>query len=558
MADRVFRKRLTAYEELADFPERIARVEKERESGPETREESLRLVLSNAPFGVALLSANLDILYLNDAARNLLTLEGGVPVNWQAVGEAVHEGEQQRLVDLVRFAGKTQGEQAAGAFDLQLCGCVRNLEFRATRLRDGRAVVGFADATERREAEKALRRSHQELERLVRERTRELEAANNAKRDFLSNMSHELRTPLNGILGMSEILKDSSLDGEQRLCLNAIRQSGHEMLRIVNNLLDLSKAEAGRMALRPRDFDLRRTVQPVIEVFQRRALDKGLTFNATIDKSVPHEVHGDPERLKQVVFNLLDNAVKFTREGCIAFCLRMARQVEAGRIPLCIEVRDTGPGIAPEQAAYIFDSFYMGEELLTKKHAGAGLGLPIARHVAATMDGDVHFEPDPQGGSLFVANVVVGQHRGVWTQQEPARQPMNAPDALDVLLVEDEEVSRMYVRLLLEKMGHHVTVAVNGVEALRLLGENRFDLVITDIQMPEMDGITAVEHIRGARKGYAVQDASIPVVALTVFAHNDDRERILAADVDEYVTKPVESARLAEAMRNAMSKRGRS
>ncbi len=557
MADRVSKKRLTAYEELADFPERIARVDSDREDAPEAREEYLRLVLSNAPFGVALLDANLDILYLNDAARNLLSLESGVPSNWKALGEAVAEERNQDIVDLVLFADTEQNEHAAGAFDMRLCGCVRNLEFRASRLRDARVVVGFADATERREAEKALQRSHQELERMVRERTRELEAANNAKRDFLSNMSHELRTPLNGILGMSEILKDSALDEEQRLCLNAIRQSGHEMLRIVNNLLDLSKAEAGRMALRPRDFVLRKAIGTVVEMFQRRALAKGLGFSVNIDKNVPDEVHGDPERLKQVVFNLLDNAVKFTKQGGVVLCLHMDRQEKAGQIPLCIEVCDTGPGIAPEQAEYIFDSFYMGEELLTKKHAGAGLGLPIARHVAWTMGGDVRFKPNPEGGSLFVVHLELAQNRGVWAEQEPTRIHVGALAPLNVLLVEDEEVSRMYARLLLEKLGHTVTVAVNGVEALRQLGRQCFDLVLMDIQMPEMDGITAVEHIRGARQGYTVQDPDIPVVALTVFAHNDDRNRILAADVDEYVTKPVESARLTEAMRNAMNRRGR-
>ncbi|QJT08674.1 response regulator [Oceanidesulfovibrio marinus] len=560
MADRTSKKSMTPYEMLSGFSERVAQVDGEQRQGRDqaSHEASLRLVLSNAPFGVMLLAPDLSILYMNVVAAALLDEGNGVPEDWAGVGRAMAAETGETLADLVRFEDGQQTERSTGVMELHTQDGVRSVDFRSCRLQDGRIVVGFADITERRNVVKDLQRSHKKLERMVHERTRDLVAANNAKRDFLANMSHELRTPLNGILGMSEILRDTALDEEQRICLSAIRQAGHEMLRIVSNLLDVSKAEAGRLVLRPRNFALRSSLEQVITLFRRRALTKGLSFSSIIEADIPEEINADPDRLKQLVFNLLDNAVKFTQSGGVSLSIRLGTSSASGRIPLRIEVSDTGPGIEAEAQEHIFESFFLGEELMTKKHAGAGLGLPIARHIAMSMGGGVRLESNKRRGSLFVAELMAAPANGLWTDRSAMRRvepPTLGP--LKILLVEDEEVSRMYARLMLDKMGHIVVMAENGVAALQRLGAEDFDLVITDIQMPKMDGVTAVEHIRGVREGYEVRDPAIPVVALTVFAHNDARERILAADVDEYVTKPVESKRLTEAMRNALARRGR-
>ncbi len=378
------------------------------------------------------------------------------------------------------------------------------------------------------------------------------------KQDFLANMSHEMRTPLNGVLGMANLLWETELDDEQRECLDAIRQSGHDLLRIVNDLLVLSALQGEKLSLRKRDMDLKKTLAPVVRALERQGRSKGLAFSVTYEHSAPAWVRGDPDRLKQMVLNVLGNAVKFTERGSVAMRVYSEPNAydpcRAGQkcVSLTFQVLDTGPGVAEQNRESIFDCFTLGEELLTKKYAGAGLGLPIARELCRMMQGDIWYDPTPGGGSIFTFTVLldnVSELAGA-SAEPPATEDLAGKR---VLLVEDEEINRLFARMLLERMGCSVETVANGEAALQLLRKEPFDLVLMDVQMPVMDGLTAVQHIRRPESG--VLDTDVPVVAMTVYTLDEDRKRLMAAGMDEYVCKPAEEEQLVLAMRRALTKK---
>ncbi len=409
-----------------------------------------------------------------------------------------------------------------------------------------------------------------ELEKRNAELERALErpaSTGTTKEAFLSNMSHELRTPLNGLLGMAEILRETELTREQREYLAAIKQCGHDLLRIVNNLLDISSAERGLLKLRPKVFPLRPTVEAIMRPLQEQARNKGVTLDLQLDPLLPDHLWGDAERLQQVLLNLTANAVKFTPSGRVEVIVqpwetlrRKEQEAVAGAdaVFVCmlhVTVRDSGIGIPQEKHADIFEAFHLSEALLTKKYAGAGLGLPIAKHLVSLMGGELWFESTSGQGSCFqftaLFDVPFPERWNAKTAQNgQVQQP--ACVNLDVLLVEDEEVSRFLARTMLTRLGHNVTCAENGLQALEILRRKAFDLVLMDIQMPTMDGVTATRNIRDP--GSVVLCHDVPIVALTVFAMQGDRERFLEAGMDEYLTKPVDKERLQRAITNALQR----
>jgi len=380
------------------------------------------------------------------------------------------------------------------------------------------------------------------------------EAANRAKGEFLANMSHEIRTPMNGVLGMVELAQETELTDEQREYLRLIRSSGESLLRIINGILDFSKIEAGRLDLEPAPFKLDDVLQPGLRLLGFRAAEKGIGFQATLDPELPPLV-GDADRLSQVVVNLTGNAIKFTERGEVQVTLH-ARERGPGEVTVRFSVQDTGIGIPVEKQGLVFEAFAQADGSTTRKYGGTGLGLAISQRLVRLMGGELHLESEPGAGSTFwfdltfpVAPAAPGA--------DPARLPAAARnpagsgaapisgEPLRILLVEDEATNQALAKRILERAGHEVEVAGNGRIALECLAESDFDVVLMDVQMPEMDGLTATALLREREQG---TERRIPVIGLTAHAMEGYRDRCLAAGMTDYVSKPLRREQLFAAL----------
>jgi signal transduction histidine kinase/ActR/RegA family two-component response regulator len=365
------------------------------------------------------------------------------------------------------------------------------------------------------------------------------EKANQAKSAFLAMMSHELRTPLHGILGMAGLMLGAGLSPAQRDYAERIKTSGDGLLTLLNGILDISKIEAGRIELEQTDFRLVRLLESVAGLTESRAQQKGLAFAIDIASSVPPVLSGDPERLRQILFNLVGNAIKFTDTGEIVIRVTDQR-AEAGWHQMRFEVTDTGIGLDTDQKGRIFDRFAQADGSTTRKHGGTGLGLAISKDLVRLMDGEIGVESEPGRGSTFWFTVRCRE--GDAANVEEAIQVDTLPNVsaafegrpLRVLVAEDNPVNQVIAAEALKKGGHEVDVVSNGVEAVEAVGANPYDVILMDIFMPEMDGLAATKRIRAM----ADDAARTPIIALTADAMDGEREKYLAAGMNEYVSKP--------------------
>ncbi len=363
------------------------------------------------------------------------------------------------------------------------------------------------------------------------------EAANHAKSAFLALMSHELRTPMNGVLGMAYALDLTSLDPGQRRQVRALIQSGDGLMSILDDVLDLVRIESDNLAIEARNFDLRDLLTKAWGAWSAPAAEKGLTLDCEIHPAAPRWVTGDPVRLRQILFKLLSNALKFTEYGDVRMYL--------GPVPQGVEIRvsDTGPGLDAEVRAHIFERFASSPTPEIRRHGGAGLGLAISQNLAHLMGGRVAVESQPGAGSTFILTLPLT------AVDPPADQPQTtAPrpraDRLEVLVVDDNAVNRQVAETLLMALGCEVVVAASGPAALAILERRSFDLFVMDIHMPVMDGIEATRLIRSGAAG----DPETPIIALTADATAGQRERLLSLGFDEFLTKPISPAILAQAL----------
>ena len=401
------------------------------------------------------------------------------------------------------------------------------------------------DVTERKAAEAALRAATEEAQAA----RAEAERASAAKSEFLAVMSHEIRTPLNGILGYADLLLEGSGHApEDRRRLELIRVSGEALLTVVNDVLDVSKIEAGRLELDPIAFPLRKLLDDTVAIMRGGALKSGLTVEARLDPRLPETLHGDPSRLRQVLFNLLNNAVKFTPAGSVTLTVHYEGSVRlpsgAAAEAMRFEVTDTGIGIAPEQQDRLFKRFSQVDGSISRRFGGTGLGLAICRDLVTMMGGEIGVESRDGAGSTFWFTLALPRAEALMVPSRPAADPVRP---VRLLLVEDVPVNQELARAVLEAEGYRVDVAGDGAEALAAMaaeGGDAYAVVLMDVQMPGMDGITATRRIR-ALPGPA---ARVPIVAMTANVLEEQVEELIGVGMDDHVGKPFKRADLYAAV----------
>jgi signal transduction histidine kinase/CheY-like chemotaxis protein len=394
----------------------------------------------------------------------------------------------------------------------------------------------------------ADRRARLRHEEQLRRATLQADAANRAKSLLLANMSHEIRTPMTGVIGFTNLLAATQLNSEQQDYVEQIRSSGEALLTLINDILDFSKISAGKLALECRPLDLCKTLEQAVGLLAMQAAEKHLRLTVSIDPSTPPTILGDVVRIRQILVNLLGNAVKFTERGEVSISVS-ARLAEEGRHVISFVVRDTGPGIPEEHQARIFDSFNQVDASISRKYGGTGLGLSISKSLAEQMGGAMALESEVGVGSTFRFTI-----RALAVERDSA-PPARATGLAEIrtsdipqmrlMVVDDNAVNRKLLSMTLQRLGIRAALATNGAEALESLSRSAYDVILMDVQMPVMDGLEATRRIR---RSYPA-GAQPRIVAMTAGAFPEDRAHCLEAGMDDYLSKPVNIDELVETLR---------
>jgi signal transduction histidine kinase/CheY-like chemotaxis protein len=385
-----------------------------------------------------------------------------------------------------------------------------------------------------------LRQAYSDLERA----RDEAQAASRAKSMFLASMSHDIRTPIAGVLGTAELLLDTELSAEQREHVENLRVSADSLLGLINDILDLSKVEAGKLELDPYELPIRPFVEDVLRIVAFPAHQKGLNLTSRVEEAVPGAVILDGARVRQILVNLLGNAIKFTAQGEVAL------DVSSGGGELTFSVRDTGPGIPASRQQGIFDAFAQADRTVARRFGGTGLGLTISKRLVEAMGGCIRLESEPGRGSVFQFSIPAAKAGGGTAGRPAEPEAPSEVKPLTVLVAEDHPVIQRILALQLKKQGHTAEIVRNGREAFEAVQARRFDAVLMDVEMPEMDGLEATAAIRRWEAGTG---RHIPILAMTAHAMAEDERRCLDAGMDGYLSKPVRPAELFGELRRFTS-----
>jgi PAS domain S-box-containing protein len=497
---------------------------------------------------IAIRSSNLSIWEYDMPDGQLASARESLTNVWESLGYdetntpasvmlVIHPDDRDKMVGAVQayLTGASPTFEAEHRI-LHQDGSHRWVLGRGVALRehaDAKAVrfIGTSvDITERKRIEEDLLRAREAAE-----------AANQAKDAFLANVSHEIRTPMNAILGMTEVALESTPTEEQRQLLSTVRSAARNLLGIINDLLDYSKITAGKVTLDKSDFCLRSEVNETLRALFERGRRKGLELGCHIHPDVPDALFGDAGRLRQVLTNLVGNALKFTAHGSVT--VELTAEASPRDVMLVFKVRDTGIGIARDKRATIFRAFEQGDATTTRHYGGTGLGLTISSQLAALMDGEITVDSNLGRGSTFTFTARFERSMRAPDSSESSRgEPTaRAERPLRILVAEDNEFNIALLRTLLGKRGHHTRFAEDGVLALRMVSESTFDVLLLDLHMPEMDGFEVVRRIREREQSTG---GHLPVVAITARSSSRDREHCLAAGMDDFVTKPIDASLL--------------
>lgn len=375
------------------------------------------------------------------------------------------------------------------------------------------------------------------LEQELKEYQDKSDASNQLKSMFLANISHEIRTPMNGIIGMYNVLKQTNLTDEQQEFLDIINLSGNNLLTVIDDILDLSKIETGQLILEENNFSLNEEVNAVLDLLEMKAKGKGIKLYTSFENRIPNAYIGDQARLKQILINLTNNAIKYTKEGSVTIKIE-TKNIEKEHCNLKFSVIDTGIGISKQGQEKLFKAFSQIDSTTTRKYGGTGLGLAIAKNLTSLMGGDIGVESEEGKGSTFWFTATIDRNQDnpdLIQKKEPKKKKVIKP--LNILLVEDNLLNQKFAIATLRKEGHRVEIAENGKVALEMYKKKKYNLILMDIQMPVMDGIEATKEIRKIEMSKKIKE-QIQIIAITAYVMERDRSMCLGAGMNEYLAKP--------------------
>ncbi|MFY0620865.1 MAG: response regulator [Pelagimonas sp.] len=498
--------------------------------------ERLSLVARHASDSIILTDPDTNILWVNTAFERMTGYRADEAIGCQP-GELLNSGKtSQRTIDAINDH-KRRGEP----FHTEILNKTKSGELiwvdtNIVPVLSPNGQVAMIMAIER---DITFAKAH---ERELAEAKQAAEKADKAKTDFLANMSHEIRTPMNGIIGMADLLAEADLPDDSQQCIEVIQNSSHSLLKIINDILDLSRLEAGKVDITDVDFNLLECVEGTATLLGAKAREKGLVLDLSCSRSVPEVVRADDDRLRQILVNLIGNAIKFTDSGVISVRVRCA---DTDPYRLMIDVKDTGVGIPAEKAARIFDRFSQADAATTRVFGGTGLGLTISNMLAQLMGGRISVQSEPGKGSCFQVIIQTRPPVGQVAPAPPTIHGLNFLQNHTVLLAEDNATNRLLVHRFLKDTGATVIDAVNGIEAVEHCRHHNPDIILMDMSMPKMDGLAATRMIRSQ------QIPQPHIIALTANAFSADREACFEAGMDAFLSKPIKKVDLHQALKLA-------